>query len=98
MIWKKTPMWKTISISLCISIIIVSLASFFFNQGGEVLLRLGEVAALFIDVFSLFRSSKDINSHIVPESGKLILNIIIYGILIFLLLEGWRVLSKKNQS
>lgn len=90
-------MWKTISASVCISIIIVSLSYFFYNQGGEFFLRCGEVAAGFINVFILLMSSDEMEWYSVPYSGKLILNIVIYGIFVFILLKGWQVITSKKQ-
>jgi hypothetical protein len=79
-------MWRIFFTSVGLAIIIVSLAHFFYYQGGEVLLRLGVAAALFIDVFILFMDKEDMVSYCVPDNLIMVLNVGIYSIIVFLFL------------
>jgi hypothetical protein len=89
-------MWRIFFTSVGLAIIIVSLAHFFYYQGGEVLLRLGLVAANFINAFILLMSTDDMDWYTVPDNLIIVLNVGIYSIIVFLLLVFIKLVRKSE--
>jgi hypothetical protein len=76
--------WTRLNNSVCGAIMITSLGKLFFNSGGELLLRPGMFAELFLNVFFMLLN-KDDDWYVAPTYTDLALNILILSPLLYFL-------------
>lgn len=91
-------MFRKICLAICLAILIVYLSNIFYYIGGEFLLQVGRIGTFIIQVFFLLFSGNENTWLVISKQGFTILNVIIYGLVIFTLLTIIQKIKERKRK